>query len=104
MSAPTWHSRGRFVNLWPADEARPPRARSVSCHDDAEAARIARLPVLEALVRELVEALRAHVAEEAKRAGVAPEVVCPCRDDVLRRAEEALSSRTVLRVGVGGRS
>ena len=90
MSALTWHSRGRFVNLWPAGEARPARARSVSCHDDAEAARIARLPVLESLVRELAESLRAHVAAEAKRAGVEPEVLCPCSGDVLRRAEEAL--------------
>ena len=46
--------------------------------------------VLAALVRELAEALRAHVAEEAKRAGVSPDVLCPCSGDVLRRAEEAL--------------
>lgn len=90
MNGPTWHARGLFVNMWPEGEKRPPRARSVSCHDEADAARIARLPVLESLARELAEALRAHVAEEAKRAGVAPEVVCPCTVDVLRRAEEAL--------------
>ena len=90
MSGPTWHARGLFVNMWPEGEKRPPRARSVSCHDEADAARIARLPVLEALARELVEALRAHVADEAKRAGVAPDVVCPCTVDVLSRAAEEL--------------
>ena len=46
--------------------------------------------VLESLVRELVEALKAHVVEEAKRAGVSPDVLCPCSGDVLRRAAEAL--------------
>ena len=49
-----------------------------------------RLALLVSLVRELAEALRAHVAEEAKRAGVSPDVLCPCSGDVLRRAEEAL--------------
>lgn len=49
-----------------------------------------RAALLESLVRELVEALRAHVAEDAKRAGVAPEVVCPCTVDVLARAAEVL--------------
>ena len=91
MSGPTWHARGLFVNMWPEGEPRPrPGARSVSCHDEKDARRIARLPVLESLVRELVEALRAHVADDAKRAGVAPEVVCPCTVDVLARAAEAL--------------
>lgn len=90
MTAETWHASGRFVRMYPPGPTRPPHARAVSCHDEGDAARIARLPLLEALVRELVEALRAHVAEEAKRAGVAPEVVCPCTVDVVRRAEEAL--------------
>lgn len=49
-----------------------------------------RVALLEGLVRELVEALRSHVADEAKRAGVAPEVLCPCTVDVLARAAEAL--------------
>jgi hypothetical protein len=49
-----------------------------------------RLALLEALVRELAEALKAHVVEEAKRVGVEPDVLCPCYGDVLRRAEEAL--------------
>ena len=91
MSGPAWHASGRFVRQWPAGEQRPrPVARAIQCHDEADAARIARLPALESLARELVQALRAHVADDAKRAGVAPEVVCPCTVDVLARAAEVL--------------
>lgn len=38
------------------------------------------------LVRDLSQALRAHVEAEAKRLHVAPETYCPCYEDELVRA------------------
>lgn len=91
MTAETWHASGRFVRMYPPGPTRPPHARAVSCHDEGDAARIARLPLLESLVRELAESLAAHVTADAKREGVAPAIVCPCASDVLARAAKVLS-------------
>jgi len=38
------------------------------------------------LVRDLARALRRHIEDEAKRAGVAPSALCPCHSDELARA------------------
>lgn len=49
-----------------------------------------RLAQLEALSRDLARALRYHIEADAKRAGVAPSVVCPCLSDELARADALL--------------
>ena len=49
-----------------------------------------RLSQVEAIARDLARALRYHIEAEAKRAGVAPAVFCPCHSDELARAAEFL--------------
>ena len=49
-----------------------------------------RLSQVEAIARDLARALRYHVEADAKRAGVAPSVVCPCLTDELARADALL--------------
>lgn len=49
-----------------------------------------RLYALETLARDLARALRAHIEEEARRAGADPAVLCPCHSDELARADALL--------------
>lgn len=57
---------------------------------EANARLIAKAPRMYWMIQRLITALNDHIRDEAKRLNVSEDVVCPCKTDEIKAAEELL--------------